>query len=209
MQRDLFGRLLGLSLEQQINIEKVLTYPLTPVPLSLCHINRNICKTDKSILMKSLEQKIHSDEPDRVDIVIIDGFFLMHLMKELPVSIGNVAKKILQSVVKYNAETIAIVFDRYFKPSIKDYEHHLREQTESRTFKITGPEQVRPSDFSKELRNKNFKEALVGFLINFWSSDEAAPIIGQKTVFLNYDLCYKYEVDNGKVTRSIFTSFYM
>ncbi|CAH0562924.1 unnamed protein product [Brassicogethes aeneus] len=203
MQRDLFGRLLGLSLEQKINIEKVLTYPLTPVPLSLCYINGNICKTDKSILMKCLEQKIQSEKPDRVDVVIIDGFFLMHLMKELPLSFGNIGKKNLQSLVKYNAETIAIVFDRYFKPSIKDYEHHLREQTNLRAFKITGPEQVRPSDFSKELKNKNFKEALVSFLIKFWSSDEATPIIGSKTVYLNYDMCYKYKVNNGKVTRSI------
>lgn len=195
MQRDLFGRLLGLSLEQQINIEKDVTYPLTPIPLSLCHIDGNICKTD---LMKCLEQKIEREKPERID-VIIDGFFLMDLMKELPLSFGNIAKKILQIAVKYNAQTIAITFDRYFKPSIKDYEHHLRQQTDLSYFKITGPQQVRPSDFSKELKNINFKEVLVGFLINFWPTDEVAPIIGSKTVYLNCDMCYRYEVHDGKV----------
>lgn len=35
MQQDLFVHLLGFSLEQKIDLEKVLSYPLTPVPLSL------------------------------------------------------------------------------------------------------------------------------------------------------------------------------
>ena len=42
MQRDLFGRLLGISLNEKIDIKKVLTFPLTPVPLSLCHIDGTI-----------------------------------------------------------------------------------------------------------------------------------------------------------------------
>jgi hypothetical protein len=46
MQRDLFGQLLLISLEQKLNIDKVLAYPLTPVPLALCHIDGMINKTD-------------------------------------------------------------------------------------------------------------------------------------------------------------------
>ncbi|CAG9773592.1 unnamed protein product [Ceutorhynchus assimilis] len=89
-QRDLFGRLLGLSFEQQINIEKVFTYPLTPVPLSLCHIDGNICKTNKSILMKCLEQKIESEKPERIDAVIIDGSIKVWL----EVGVGNAQRYI-------------------------------------------------------------------------------------------------------------------
>lgn len=36
LQRDLFRRLLGICLQQNVDIEKVLEYPLTPIPLSLC-----------------------------------------------------------------------------------------------------------------------------------------------------------------------------
>lgn len=39
LQRDLFGRLLALSLDTNLNLEKALCFPITPVPLSLCHID--------------------------------------------------------------------------------------------------------------------------------------------------------------------------
>ena len=59
MQRDLFGQLLSVSLQKELNIDKVLTYPLTPVPLSMCHIDGTICKT----LLKLLEMQFQSEPP--------------------------------------------------------------------------------------------------------------------------------------------------
>lgn len=50
MQRDLFGKLLGIAMENSVDLDKVLSYPLTPVPLSFCHIDGGICKTNKSLL---------------------------------------------------------------------------------------------------------------------------------------------------------------
>lgn len=44
--RDLFGRLLYLSTVQQVDMHKVLQYPLTPVPLALAHLDGMIYKTD-------------------------------------------------------------------------------------------------------------------------------------------------------------------
>ena len=52
MQRDLFGHVLRISLEKTLDIDKVLTYPLTPIPFSLCYVDGFICKTDKSALFK-------------------------------------------------------------------------------------------------------------------------------------------------------------
>ena len=57
MERHLFGSILYLTLERKINIEEVLTYPLTTIPLSLCHIDGKMSKTTKSALMKELEIK--------------------------------------------------------------------------------------------------------------------------------------------------------
>lgn len=96
-------------------------------------------------------------------------------------------KKLLQSIVKFNAKNIAIIFDRYFSPSIKDCEHALRDTSEKRDYNISGPDQKCNTDFSKELRNIKFKEAFVKFLIDHWASDELAPYLGIKTVQLNYD----------------------
>nr|CAH7766891.1 unnamed protein product [Callosobruchus chinensis] len=58
MQRDLFGQFLCISLRKSLDIDKILTYPLTPVPLSMCHIDGSICKTNKAALLKVLEQQI-------------------------------------------------------------------------------------------------------------------------------------------------------
>lgn len=204
MQRDLFGRLLGVSMDQKLDLEKVLTYPLTPVPLSLCHLDETICKTDKSVLLKSLEGKIKTIAPSHIDIVIVDGFFILHTLKELPKTFGNISKKILQTFTKYSSHRIDIIFDRYFSPSIKDNEHILRSgNVEQRQYHISGPNQVRPASFEVELKNNSFKEALISFLISHWSSDEMAPFFINKTVYLNYDVCYKYEENDGKVIQRI------
>lgn len=58
-------------------------------------------------------------------------------------------------VTSYNAQEIVIVFDRYFSPSIKDNEHLLRGGFENRKYVISGGNQERPADFSRELRNKD------------------------------------------------------
>lgn len=69
---NLMGRILILALEHKIDMLKILFYPLTAVPLSLCHIDGSMNKTDKSTLLKLLENRIQSIGPD---CTIIDGFF--------------------------------------------------------------------------------------------------------------------------------------
>ena len=53
--RDLFVRLLYLSSIQNVDLEKVFSFPLTPVPLSLAHVDGSINKTDKAKLMHKIE----------------------------------------------------------------------------------------------------------------------------------------------------------
>ncbi|KAJ8677787.1 hypothetical protein QAD02_013574 [Eretmocerus hayati] len=48
IQRDLFGRLLAISLKKNLDFRKVLTHPLTPVPLSLCHMDGAIFTKKKA-----------------------------------------------------------------------------------------------------------------------------------------------------------------
>ena len=55
VQRNLFGRLLALSLDMNIDLEKVLSYPITLIPMSLCHADGSIYKTPKSTLISLLE----------------------------------------------------------------------------------------------------------------------------------------------------------
>lgn len=78
IQRDLFGRLLGISIDYKVDMAKILSYPITPVPLSLRHFDGGICKTQKSTLMKSLENSVEHNPPSEIDILLIDVFFVTH-----------------------------------------------------------------------------------------------------------------------------------
>lgn len=146
LQRDLFGRLLSLSLDAQIDLEKMLRFPITPIPLSLCHIDGSINKTVKSVLVKVLEQQSEDMEqpPSNMDMVINDGFFLLNTMTDMPRTFGDVSKKLLAVLVKNQGNEIAIVLDRYFTPFIKDYEHTLRNSVnDDKDYHISGPQQIR------------------------------------------------------------------
>lgn len=85
-------------------------------------------------------------------------FFLLHLMKEVPLSFANIAQKILLMFLANQVRVIIITFDRYFSPSIKDNEHNLRGMTKEQQYRISGGDQVRRTDFSTELKNINFKQ---------------------------------------------------
>lgn len=204
-QRDLFGRMLGISMDYNVDISKILSYPITDVPLSMCHLNGTICKTDKSALMKCLEKEVQHQPPTTIDVVIIDGFFLLHTMKNVPNKFGAISKKMLQMVTKFEAPRIDVIFDQYLTPSIKDYEHSQRLESAQLSYTITGPDQTCPSDFTKELKNSNFKQALVDFFILHWASDEIIPFIGNKTIYINSKQCHSFVVDasNNIVTRVV------
>ena len=180
MQRDLFGRLLGIAVDQKLDLGQVFRFPLTPMPLSLCHVDGSIHKTDKSAPLKSLKSQIKSCEPSNVSLIIIDGFFVLHTIKEIPVQYGKTASKCLNVFFNHDAKEIAVMFDSFFSPSFKDNKHLLRDNTEDRQFRITGPGQKRCTDFTKDLKNINFKIALIEFFIGEWSKDEYASNLKTK-----------------------------
>ncbi|CAG5019593.1 unnamed protein product [Parnassius apollo] len=167
------------------------------VPLSMCHLDGTICKTDKSALMKTLEKEVQHEQPRHIDVLIIDGFFLLHTMKNVPKNFGNISKKMLQIVTQLQASRIDVIFDQYFTPSIKDYEHSQRFECAQLEFTITGPEQVIPSDFTKALKNFNFKEALVDFFISHWATDEVVPFIRNKIININFRQSHSFTVNSS------------
>ncbi|CAH1103835.1 unnamed protein product [Psylliodes chrysocephalus] len=103
------------------------------------------------------------------------------------------SRKLLELSQKKNA----------FSPSIIDYERSLRQESTQLDFNIAAPDQVRPSDVLKELKNINFKQALVDFFIQHWASDEMVPFVEDKRIFINYKQCHSYIVDNNKVVSGV------
>ncbi|GFW57468.1 uncharacterized protein TNCV_543781 [Trichonephila clavipes] len=100
-------------------------------------------------------------------------------------------------VIQLNAKRFDIIFDQYFSPSIKDYERSLRHESTQLGFNITGPDQVRPSDFAKELKNIRFKQALVDFFILHWSTEEMVPFMNNKIILVNFKKCHSFTVTNN------------
>lgn len=126
-----------------------------------------ICKTKKSVIVECLKIR-YGTIPAHCDIEIIDGFYFLHLMKDIPQTFGKLAKSILQKLTNTRANEIHLIFDQYFQPSIKDYERSTRGNKEpDQSFCISGPNQKRPVDFIKKLRNNKFKEALIRCFLSF------------------------------------------
>jgi hypothetical protein len=65
MQRDMFGRLLMLSLNRKIDMAIVFEYPLTPVPLVFGQTDGTVNQTSKSTLIKSIVGSNSFEEPRR------------------------------------------------------------------------------------------------------------------------------------------------
>ncbi|GFS69541.1 uncharacterized protein TNCV_3894021 [Trichonephila clavipes] len=129
----------------------------------MCHLDGTICKTDKSALMKCLEKEVQHEQPYHIDVLITDGFFLLQTIKNVPKTFGNISKKLLQMVTQLQTSRIDVIFEQYFTPSIKDYEHSQWLESAQLEYTRTVPEQIRSTDFAKELKILIFKEALVDF----------------------------------------------
>ncbi|KAG5868788.1 hypothetical protein JTB14_001697 [Gonioctena quinquepunctata] len=170
----------------------------------MCHADGSICKTNKSQSVKLIEKKIgdNVDKPPLCfDIAILDGFFMLHLMKEVPVTFEVISKKNLSMIQRFKSNRVDIVFDQYFTPSIKDVERSRRDELISQV--RIGPNQIRPHNFVAELENMYFEETLVDFFIDHWAGDEMAPFIGNKIVYVNFNKCYSYRVESNEVIETV------
>ncbi|CAG5072752.1 Protein of unknown function [Cotesia congregata] len=120
------------------------------------------------------------------NLYIVDGLLFINSLKEIPRTFGDLSKKILSSLCKISATGIDVIFDRQFIPSINDTNKCISGRSE-REFKILGSNQVRPSDFAKEMKNSKFKEALISFFLKHWQESDY-NILGDKIININFDV---------------------
>ena len=158
MERNLYSRLLCIALVESIDISLVLTYPFTPVPLSMCHIDGTMASTSKHKLVAPLEKRICSLQPEHVDCHVLDGMFFLRTIKIFP-------EIILKNVCTLKSSRIDLVFDSYTYPSIKDLERDLRGADRSTTYQILSTAQECPKDMKVALKSLSFKKSLIDFLM--------------------------------------------
>ena len=63
-----------------IDLKRVLAYPLISVPLTFAHIDGLKMSTDKSTLFSKLKVGIIINAPRNIDAFIVDGMFLYSLV---------------------------------------------------------------------------------------------------------------------------------
>ena len=171
-------------MQQKIDMAEVLKYPLTPVPLCLSHVDGSVNSTPKSNLLNYIDSQFVTVPPSSIDATIIDAAFFLHLQINPPDTFGGIARSILNQIMRYSGNVIHFVADKWLTPSIKDIEHIDRDAV-STTYKISGPSQKRPTDWTVALKNSSFKESLIEFFVKSWKDDSLAPFLNGKVLITN------------------------
>ena len=183
-ERNLFGQLLMLSEKNNISLEKLLCYPLSPVPWALATADGLPVKTDKAKLMHLLEAGVTSPLAPKVDdsVYIMDGNAVLYALVDLPTTFEQVAKKVFELLPK--VVRVDFVTDTYKENSIKDFERSRRGQ--SQTYIIQGPNTKVPRDWKSFLNNGSNKEQLTKLLLSEWKSDKYAAKLQNRHVYFAF-----------------------
>ena len=143
MVHDLFGSVFFLSSQHKIDMEEVFSYPLTPIPFSLCHVDSLKQTTPKVKLLYELASRIPNDMPPNADATVIYAVFFLHLQKTIPGTFGALPSYLLTRICAKKGNESHMVFDKVQSPSNKDFEIDERSKNVSResNYQITGPGQ--------------------------------------------------------------------
>ena len=151
-ERNVFGQLVLLSVENNINLEVTLSYPLGVVPFSLATADGMPVKTDKATLMHSIEAGIEpaTKPPENEVVYVYDGnAALQSLPKSLPDTFENLALMVFNLSPK--TPRVDFVTDTYKTNSIKCLERKKRGS--SPTFLLLGPKTKTPRDWKGFMSN--------------------------------------------------------
>ena len=102
-----------------------------------------------------------------------------------------------------------MVFDKTILPSIKAVERNKRSNQRGMAYQITGPERKRPSNWLQALREDQFKEAIVTFLVDYLENNNSARILCSKKVIVNNgDTCYSFISQEDRMVKSEEVAYY-
>ena len=169
---------------------------MTPAPLSMAHINGEMCATSKAALVHKLESKIDIVAEGQADLVIIDFmFFLRSLASLLPHTYGGIARFLLHRAASFGSKHIMFVADTYDNvPTIKDLCHEKRAMQNGRPYSKLNHGQTRPGDLHSALKTKSFIIAFIKFLQEQWASERCCDLIEGKVIHFANGPCFTYKV---------------
>ncbi|KAK3735621.1 hypothetical protein QZH41_007397 [Actinostola sp. cb2023] len=146
--------LVMLALDYDLDMKRVLSYPLGPVPWALATSDGMPVKTEKAKLLHFLDGKNQVQRPTTGEIFyVIDGNALLHAMVAIPSTFGDLA-------------------DSVFEQLPKEVERSRRGT--SAPHLVRGPLTKVPRDWKKFLSNGENKRRLSNFLLEEWKNDRFA-----------------------------------
>ena len=194
--KDVFTRLLVFVAQRSIlDLPHFLSLSITKLRMALALLYGTPVKTQKAKLLHKLEDlQDPNHNLDNINFThhIFDGRLLLHsILATTPseTTYSFVARNILSSVCYGTSSYIYVCFDHYTNFSIKQCERELR-GVDDRVYVISGPNQVLKQKGSQLLKNSNFKEELVKFLMQKWKKDHYINFLKEKTVFVSHPGIY-------------------
>ena len=201
-ERNLLGRLLLLSQEHNLDLEKLFSYPLGPIPWSLATADGGLAKTEKAKLMHHLEGRITESDRPPLDqcIYVMDGNAVIQAIVHLPETFADLAMQIFSNLPKVS--TVHFVTDTYKSESIKQFERASRGS--SNVFRLGGPKTKLPRDFKSFLANSDNKRQLIQFIMSEWQTDQyACHLQGRQVFYVSEEVCLCLASDQGLKVSSV------
>ena len=134
---------------------EILRQPLTPVPLSLSHVDGTMLKSPKSALMKHLESKVKSTSTTSINVIIINTMFFMHLQVNLPDTFGGIANYLLRGLMNHDCKEIYFATNKRVSSSLQDCELDQRGSS-SMAYQISRVGEKHPGNWLQALRSSIF-----------------------------------------------------
>ena len=112
-EHNIFGQLVLLSVEHNIDIQVTLSYPLGPDPFSLATVDGMPVKTEKAKLLHHLEAGVElMTTPNNEPVAyVIDGNASLYVLSPIPDNFQGVAEMVLDRLPK--SSRVDFVTDTY------------------------------------------------------------------------------------------------
>ena len=123
--RNLFGHIIVVAQTRKLEMKKVLSYPLGPIPWALANADGSLRKTDKAKFMNDIAQNVPVVEVfTEKSACIVDGMSIVHKLDGNHKTFGGIAKTVLKIVIREGDKCNRVdgVFDVYREGSTKDAE---------------------------------------------------------------------------------------
>ena len=207
--KSLFRHMIIASQSRDLNLKDVLAHPLGPLPWALSNPDGSLRKTNKAALARELEKLAPTvEDVGEHSACIIDGMSLIQKLKGDGKTFGEIAGTLLHLVLRKGrySERIDVVFDVYWKTSIKNAERCNRGSASSTQWKNIAPGHT-VVQWRKLLSNTESKTALITFIVDQWKQAENRLELKDKQLYATCgETCYCLSKNDWHVVEALTSS---